>query len=407
MIGHVDLCSHVVIKGWSADPAVTGFTEVGVYADGTLVTTGVANLFRSDLLRHGIRKGKAGFKIPISLPLGPNPIKVSVRTIHTDTELANSPQVLDPALGKKPEEYQEEVRVWLNNRFGPGGWVDGVFLAHQPIYGFRVGHSEPDWAARYLITYHLMRNLSQLTFDSLLDVGGAEGYKAALAKKLFGCSVLSCDISSAACQRAEELYGLNTHQVDIHELPFDDNTFDVVMASETIEHVIDCRKALGELLRVANKAVVITVPHETLEEVAETIKKGDIHGHIHHFNTHSFEFLKEGGFEVRPEQIVSFSPLIRVPSIWMECRINEAENSSSLWSRLWLRIRQKIFSERLASACLSWDSWLLRWHSRAGYAGVLCVIAKDPTVFQPNPSRPVSVIDIVKFRIPLHRKKHH
>ena len=61
MIGHVDLCSHVVIKGWSADPAVTGFTEVGVYADGTLVTTGVANLFRSDLLRHGMnRSGFSG-----------------------------------------------------------------------------------------------------------------------------------------------------------------------------------------------------------------------------------------------------------------------------------------------------------------------------------------------------------
>ena len=52
---------------------------------------------------------------------------------------------------------------------------------------------------------------------------------------------------------------------DIRELPFEDNSFDVVLASEILEHLpwesVD--SALAELRRVSKKYVIISIPHAT------------------------------------------------------------------------------------------------------------------------------------------------
>lgn len=52
------------------------------------------------------------------------------------------------------------------------------------------------------------------------------------------------------------------------------------MCSETLEHVADWHKAMDELLRVASKTVVITVPHQPKEVVDKHIEEEIPHGHI-------------------------------------------------------------------------------------------------------------------------------
>jgi hypothetical protein len=54
--------------------------------------------------------------------------------------------------------------------------ASGVYVAHQPIYGFRRGPCEDDNMRRYIITCQILKALGRLHFGSLLDVGGAEGY---------------------------------------------------------------------------------------------------------------------------------------------------------------------------------------------------------------------------------------
>ncbi len=39
-------------------------------------------------------------------------------------------------------------------------------------------------------------------------------------------------------------------KMDIHEIPFDDNTFDVIFCNHVLEHVRDDKKALSEMKRV-------------------------------------------------------------------------------------------------------------------------------------------------------------
>ena len=51
--------------------------------------------------------------------------------------------------------------------------------------------------------------------------------------------------------------------VDITNIPFDDNTFDLIMATHVLEHIPDDKKAMSELYRVLKPAVgvaLLTVP---------------------------------------------------------------------------------------------------------------------------------------------------
>ena len=189
------------------------------------------------------------------------------------------------------DTYTEETRAWLDRRFEETS-PDGVYLAHQPIYGFDAGHCEPSLLPRYVRTLEIMRALAQLRFGSCLDAGAAEGYKAELARRLFGADVVATDLSENACRRAREIFGLTARSGDLHDLPFEDGEFDVALCSETLEHVSDFRSALSELLRVARTAVVITVPHESHDRVEENRSSGEPHAHINSFGLDSLDFLE-------------------------------------------------------------------------------------------------------------------
>jgi hypothetical protein len=78
--------------------------------------------------------------------------------------------------------YTLSSRRWLERRYRKK--VGGIYFAHQPIYGFEYRHlCDPGATERYVCTYRILSLLSSLRFSSLLDVGGGEGYRAALVKK--------------------------------------------------------------------------------------------------------------------------------------------------------------------------------------------------------------------------------
>jgi len=49
---------------------------------------------------------------------------------------------------------------------------------------------------------------------------------------------------------------------DAHYLPFKDESFEVVKASHTLEHLRDPFKALDEIMRVATKNMILKFPRE-------------------------------------------------------------------------------------------------------------------------------------------------
>lgn len=158
------------------------------------------------------------------------------------------------------ERRTRENMEWLDRRYRQG-LAHGHYYAHEPIYGVGSPYSEPNHVLRLARTYSVMRRLAQMEFQSLLDVGGAEGYHASLARRLFSAEVATSDLSLEANLRAAELYGVPGVASDAHWLPFADGSFDVVLCCEVVEHVADPVAVMCEAVRVARRYTVFTTDH--------------------------------------------------------------------------------------------------------------------------------------------------
>jgi ubiquinone/menaquinone biosynthesis C-methylase UbiE len=56
--------------------------------------------------------------------------------------------------------------------------------------------------------------------------------------------------------------GIEFIEAPIERLPFADRSFDTVICTHVIEHILDCRAAIAELRRLAAKRLIIVVPCE-------------------------------------------------------------------------------------------------------------------------------------------------
>lgn len=103
----------------------------------------------------------------------------------------------------------------------------------------------------------------------LLDIGSGRGaFLWPLLDAFPDLAVTACDRQERRAQdiAAVNLGGVNRLSAmhgDATALEFADRQFDVVTMLEVLEHIDDCRQALAEVVRVARRAVVISVPsHE-------------------------------------------------------------------------------------------------------------------------------------------------
>jgi SAM-dependent methyltransferase len=299
------------------------------------------------------------------------------------------------------DSYTEETMAWLDRRFRLAD-EDGIYFAHQPIYGFRKGHSEPSIIVRYLISYNILRALSHLRFDSLLDVGGAEGYKAALVRSVFGAHVRSADLSAEACRRAKEIFDVDGEPIDIQRLPYQDNTFDVVLCSETLEHVSDLQAATGELIRVCRRAVVITVPHESEASVARNIREKVPHGHIHSLDTRSFDFALSRVARIHCEKMLS--PATKLLAAAVEGahrdRIRNLPRMIVSAFNLTAPLSKALFGKDSVDTLIRLDHFLA--NCAGSYSGMTFTLLKNEQCHSKLPLQSVSPRQVIDFSVPFH-----
>ena len=94
---------------------------------------------------------------------------------------------------------------------------------------------------------------------SVLDVGTGEG--------LFwlhdaGREVVGVDVRMDALREAASHGVVRPVRGSAYELPFDDSSFDLVVAIEILEHLESPERAAAELSRVSRSRVLVTVPWE-------------------------------------------------------------------------------------------------------------------------------------------------
>lgn len=303
------------------------------------------------------------------------------------------------------DEYTQKTKVILEDRYKKHDKY-GIYFAHQPIYGFRKGHSESFTLVRYIRTYQIIKALSHLKFNSLLDVGGGEGYSVYIAREIFDVNVKNCELSEEACKRAKEIFNIDSDPADIHNLPYTDNQFDVVLCSETLEHVTDVNKSISELLRVASKSVIITVPHQSTKFIEDNIRKKIPHGHIHNFNLQSFNFLKTKGYLVFSKKMVS--PLLKIHRGLIEAMPLEYNKKDLRREKIFkdvynasLPLLRRLFNKKAACFLLKLDEFISKWSPLYGSI-IITIILKNDALLDKRKIHDISPDLILNMEVPYY-----
>jgi SAM-dependent methyltransferase len=115
--------------------------------------------------------------------------------------------------------------------------------------------------------------------SSVLDVGCAKGFMLYDMSRLIpGITVKGVDISDYAIKHAKEEVQEYLQVADARKLPFDDNTFDVVISINTVHNLEEeeCSTALQEIERVSRGSSFITVDAFRDEEEKERMFKWNL-----------------------------------------------------------------------------------------------------------------------------------
>ena len=156
--------------------------------------------------------------------------------------------------------------------------------------------------------------------DRVLDVGcGTGDFTAAMARA--GADAIGVDVAEAALRRARSRHpGVEFRLVPLDgPLPFEDGSFELVWASEVIEHVADTARWLSEVRRVlapGGRLLVTTPSHGRLRVAVGGVERfseplGD---HLHLYTKRSLgSLLGEFGFgEVRVRAVEGLPLLSRM-----------------------------------------------------------------------------------------------
>ncbi len=118
-----------------------------------------------------------------------------------------------------------------------------------------------------LVKKHL-EPLSKLAGKRILEIGcGRGGFACWLAQ--YQAEIIAADFASTAVEKGRafalqnEISGVTWEVTDIQAIPHPEASFDMVISCETIEHVSDPRRALGELARVLKPGgrLLLTTPN--------------------------------------------------------------------------------------------------------------------------------------------------
>lgn len=107
----------------------------------------------------------------------------------------------------------------------------------------------------------IFRWLDRFDFDSFIDVGAGFDWYPDLVRERYGARAYFADFAhSMNLSYGGPESGRLNHAItlNIARLPFADDTFDAVLSSEVLEHLVRPVEAIGELLRVARKYLIMT-----------------------------------------------------------------------------------------------------------------------------------------------------
>ena len=153
----------------------------------------------------------------------------------------------------------------------------------------------------------VVKTIRPLNIDSVLDVGCGEGFTLArLSREKIGKTYEGIEAEETAITLGKKLYPrLTIDKGDIYKLPYKNNSFDLVVCTEVLEHLEKPKKAYRELIRVSRKYVLLSVPNEPfftwqrLARFQNILELGAHPEHIQHWTARGFfKFVKVRGVKL-------------------------------------------------------------------------------------------------------------
>lgn len=144
--------------------------------------------------------------------------------------------------------------------------------------------------------------------ESILDVGCGEGFslvqlkQKGVGKKLEGVEYSKTAIALGKKVDPKLIIKFGT----VYDLPYKNNSFDLILCTEVLEHLDDPGKALSEILRVSKRHILFSVPNEPFFMLSNLLRGknlkrfGNDEGHINHFTIYSLQkLLKRNGYKIK------------------------------------------------------------------------------------------------------------
>ncbi|MEX2447418.1 MAG: class I SAM-dependent methyltransferase [Solirubrobacterales bacterium] len=140
---------------------------------------------------------------------------------------------------------------------------------------------------------------------SLLDAGCGEGETLARIAAPLPPRTAAVDLNAEAVAfTAKRFSQVEVTRQSILDLSFGDESFDLVVCLEVLEHLTDPRAALAELGRVASKDIVVSVPHEPWFRAGSLLRGKYLRGfgnhpeHLNHWTPTTLRAFLETRLEV-------------------------------------------------------------------------------------------------------------
>ncbi|MEM7555688.1 MAG: methyltransferase domain-containing protein [Cyanobacteria bacterium P01_A01_bin.84] len=160
---------------------------------------------------------------------------------------------------------------------------------------------------RHRLLWLYLKNCTNLLSDNLKVLHFAPEFQLyKLINKLPNIDYLTADLSAPRVMV----------NIDITDIPFDDNSFDVILCNHVLEHIPDDAKAMKELYRVLKPGgwSILQVPldnnlEETLEDpnIVSEEDRLKFYGQKDHVRQYGLDYknrLEEAGFKVNVENYI-------------------------------------------------------------------------------------------------------